>query len=113
MCKSFSLTGVISLALLSAVICQCNMVIMMAAAPADHCTPAEEEDAPVAQCCFTQRALIESTQLTVSMTDMDMAVVWAETVAASPTVPLLPSGGILQMPPGRQSLTHQICVLLI
>ena len=113
MYKSFSLTGVISLALLSAAICQCNMVTMMAATPADHCTPAEEGDAPVEQCCLTQAAKVESVELTVPTPAVHTAVLWAETVASSKIGSQLSSGEILHLPPGRESLTHQICVLLI
>ena len=113
MCKSFSLTGVISLALLSAVICQCNMVTMMAATPADHCTPAEEGDAPVEQCCITQAAKVESVELAVPMSTVREGVFRAETVASSEIVSQLYSGEMLQVPPGKERLTHQICVLLI
>ena len=113
MYKSFSLTGVISLALLSAAICQCNMVTMMADTPADHCTPAEEGDAPVEQCCFTQAAKVEAVELTIPTPAVHAAVLWAETVTSSNMVSQLSSGANLKLPPGRESLIHQICVLLI
>jgi len=111
--KSFSLTAVISLALVSAIICQCNMVTMMAATPADHCTPAEEGDAPMAQCCFTQGPPVEFTELTVPIPSTGMSVFWAETAVVSQLVPELSFRETIQMPPERDSLTHQICVLLI
>ena len=99
--------------LVSAVLCQCNMVTMMAATSASHCTSAEEGDAPVAQCCFTPGLPIESIELSAPTPNIDAAVLWAETAVGSQIVPYLYSEETLQMPPRSESLSHQICVLLI
>lgn len=111
--KSILLVSIVSLGLLSANICACSMPLMMAAAPADHCTPSEEGDTPVDQCCFVQVASVASTQLTTPTLEIQAAASWEEIVGTSRIVPRASSGEILQMPPGRKSLTHQICVLLI
>ncbi len=48
--QSTLVTAIVSAGLLSAVICQCNMQMALAASSSHHCDP-EEENVPVEPCC--------------------------------------------------------------
>ena len=113
MLKSPLLMSIIFLALVTAAVGECCIPSLAAASPKDRCANAEDTDEPMGQCCVAQTAENQPATPILVRPDVVGPSPSAE-IDAITQIALEPSSEkIVRMPPGRQSLTHQICVLLI